>query len=59
MSETTTNLIITVLGILLCGETIAIARHLWKAARSRRDNMQKQLAEIQAMLSEQQGGAPK
>ena len=52
MNETTANLIITILGILLCGETVAIARHLWKKARSRRDNMQQQLAEIQAMLQE-------
>ena len=49
MSETA-SLIITILSVLLCGETLAIARHLWKGASSRRDNMQKQLAEIQAML---------
>jgi len=56
MNEQVLHAIIAILTLLLGGETAAVARYFYKAAKARRDAAQHgvstQLAEIRAMLEE-------
>ncbi|MCL2194389.1 MAG: hypothetical protein FWB76_00340 [Oscillospiraceae bacterium] len=56
MNDYTLHAIIAILTLLLGGETAAIARYFYKAAKARREAAQHgvnaQLAEIRAMLEE-------